>query len=206
MDGVINTIKKYLEDIINKVNQISISVIKNKSVENTSVEFVSMVKTYKDFNDIRKASSNKDKDIVTLFEFNGNGYIEKFKILDLLSNKTYSSGHYTQLKDVKIIIDDEIFISIEKITPLFGVFYKRGTDHGYLYRMIFNGTPMINTVNYDYYTFMSGEEINIPINKYIKKNIKCECIPQNFEIEKDSSDYASTYTPIICSAWIEHRK
>lgn len=198
MDGVINTIKKYLEDIINKVNQISINVIKNKPVENTSVEYVSMKKYYDNFYSIWNASANKNNDIVTLFEYNGEGYIEKFRILDYLFHAGSGSG--SSLKDIKIIIDDDVLITINDIKSVVGLslMLSSSSDHSWI---IDNpGTIIMNNYSTDTSKMLiNGIDVEIPICKYIKKNIKCVCKPQNFSNYGDKS-------MLICSAYIEHRK
>lgn len=199
MDGVINTIKKYLEDIINKINQMSINIIKNKPVENTSVEFISMKKYYNDFYNIWNTSVNKNNDIVTIFEYNGEGYIEKFRLLDRLFHS--GSGGGSSLKDIEIIIDDKVFATINKIDSTTGLTISTfTTSNDYSWHLDNPGV----TIMYKYGTnsgelFISGIDVNIPINKYIKKNIKCVCKPQNFSNSGDKS-------LLICSAWIEHRK
>lgn len=178
MDGVFNTIKKGLDDIINKLNQISLFA--NKTNENKSVKSVVKSMTYNEL----KAKNGAE---TTIFEYNGDGYIEKFKILNFLKYGNY--GGYTSLSEFKIIIDDNTFLAIDNIYCN----HNTSSVGDMLYN---NGTYFVPATTGDYSAF-GGQEINIPIKKIIKNNIKCVCKPIRFN---DNSS-----TRLFCSAWIEER-
>lgn len=194
MDGVFNTIKKYLDDIINKLNQISLFT--NKTNENKSVKLVSGKKTHNDFYNIYNASTNKNNDTVTLFEFSGKGYIDKFRISNLITdfNNYYKNLYF---KELKIIIDDNITIELGKINCMHGLIHGSSVSNG-----AFSDNAAIGIIPITYYQGMSatGLDIIVPVNKTITKSIKCTCIPVNFSTAVNNNDSA-----LVCSAWIEER-
>lgn len=178
MDGVFNTIKKCLDDIINKLNQISLFT--NKTNENKSVKSVINSMTYTEL----KAKNGAE---TTLFEYNGNGYIDKIEILNYLKFGNYSG--FTSLSEFKIIIDGSTFLTIDNIYCVLNV-----SDISSVYNI---GTYIPTTHTSEYVSF-AGQKIDIPIKKIIKNNIKCVCKPIRF----NASD---NVTRITCSAWIEER-
>ena len=196
MDGVFNTIKKGLDDIINKLNQISLFT--NKTNENKSVKLISGKKTHKDFYNIYSASTNKNNDTVTVFEFIGTGYIDKFRIVNLISDfeNYYRNLHF---KELKIIIDDNIIIEIGKINCMHGLIY--GSNNS-INNSAFSNNAAVGIIPITYYQGMCavGLDIIVPVNKTITKSIKCTCIPVNFSNDNNNSDAA-----LVCSAWIEER-
>lgn len=194
MDGVFNTIKKCLDDIINKLNQISLFT--NKTNENKSVKLVSGKKTHTDFYNLYNASTNKNNDIVTIFEFIGTGYIDKFRISNLIAD-FYSNYKNLYFKELKIIIDDNITIELGKINCMHGLIHSSTTSNG-----VFSDNAAIGIIPITYYQGMTavGLDIIVPVNRTITKSIKCTCIPVNFSSANTSNDSA-----LICSAWIEER-
>lgn len=194
MDGVFNTIKKCLDDIINKLNQISLFT--NKTNENKSVKLVSGKKTHNDFYNIYNASTNKNNDTVTVFEFIGTGYIDKFRISNLITD---FSNYYKDLhfKELKIIIDDNITIEIGKINCMYGLVHGSSYSNG-----AFPNNAAVGIIPMVYYQGMCavGLDIIVPVNKTITKSIKCTCIPVNFNNTNNNADSA-----LVCSAWIEER-
>lgn len=178
MDGVFNTIKKGLDDIINKLNQISLFT--NKTNENKSVKSVINTMTYNDL----KAKNGAE---TTIFEYNGSGYIEKIKILNFLNYGNYSGN--TSLSEFKIIIDDSTFLTINNIYCILGI----STATNDIYNI---GEYIPLSFNSDYVN-LGGQEIDIPVRKMIKNNIKCVCKPIRFN--------ANSLSKLICSAWIEER-
>lgn len=178
MDGVFNTIKKGLDDIINKLNQISLFT--NKTNENKSVKSVVKTMTYNEL----KAKNGAE---TTIFEYNGSGYIDTIKILNFL--KYGNNGGYTSLSEFKIIIDDNTFLTIDNIYCILNTSTTGDIPYN-------NGTYLVTVHTGDYSAF-GGQEIDIPIKKIIKNNIKCVCKPIRFN---DNS-----VTKVVCSAWIEER-
>lgn len=173
MDGVFNTIKKGLDDIINKLNQISLFT--NKTNENKSVKSVVKSTAYNDL----KAKNGAE---TTIFEYNGNGYIEKIKIYNFLQ---LSVNANFKLSDFKIIIDDDTFLKNFKLHNITGNMSIIKTED------LVNSH--VSILNYNNNSWV----IDIPIRKMIKNNIKCICTPIGLI---DNSD-----NPLICSAWIEER-
>lgn len=178
MDGVFNTIKKCLDDIINKLNQISLFT--NKTNENKSVKSVINSMNYNEL----KAKNGTE---TTIFEYNGDGYIEKIKILNFLKYGNYSGN--TSLSEFKIIIDGNTFLTIDNIYCVFGV-------TNYINDIFNNGSYSLTKYDSDT-SYMNGIDIDIPIKKIIKNNIKCVCKPIRFNDNSNSK--------LVCSAWIEER-
>ena len=184
MDGVFNTIKKGLDDIINKLNQISLFT--NKTNENKSVKSVINIKKYGEFYNIYNASTNKNNDIVTIFEYNGTGYIENFNILlyTYLDVNIYNNN--TGVTEVKIIIDDNIFVNLETLSNCI--------------KSIDISSRLLLLTKYKDTNSNPVYKIEIPIHKTITKSIKCVCKPFNYLGGIDNN------APMIsCSAWIEER-
>lgn len=178
MDGVFNTIKKGLDDIINKLNQISLFT--NKTNENKSVKSAVKTMTYNEL-------KSKNGAETTIFDYNGSGYIDAIQILNFLHCGSYVN--LSTLSEFKIIIDDDIFLTIDNI------YCSLNTSDISL--TLYNIGTYIPSSPSSGFTLFAGQEINIPIKKIIKNNIKCVCKPIRFTENNN--------TRVICSAWIEER-